>query len=133
LRKALNVTVREPSRLFNLSGEGGQQELADEIRDLAGCLPKASSGLASVGGAKDPNDGADMIGPFGIGEGGVRIEDLDDAGFVTRSPLGVLGRSLINGGRGLAHPFGALVQPRLVVLELGDQQGAGRLTSPELT
>ena len=83
-----------------LSAEGGgQQELADEIRELAGRLPKAGSGLASVGGTGDPNDGADVISPFGIGEGGVRVENLDDAGFVTRSPLGVLGGSLIDGGR----------------------------------
>jgi hypothetical protein len=47
-----------------------------------------------------------VISPFGIGEGSVRVEDLDDAGFVARSPLGVLG--LIDGGRRLAHPFAAL-------------------------
>src|SRR6516164_8634344 len=82
--------------------------------------------LASVGSTGDPNDGADVISPFGIGEGGVRVEDLDDARFVTRSPLGVLGRSLIDGDRRLAHLFGALVQRRLVVLDLRDQQGAGR-------
>jgi hypothetical protein len=77
-----------------------------------------------VGDTGDPNDGADVISPFGIGEGsGVRVEDLDDAGFVARSPLGVLGRSLIDGGRRLAHLFGALAQRRLVVLDLRDQQG----------
>jgi hypothetical protein len=27
-----------------------------------------------------------VISPFGIGEAGVRVEDLDEAGFVTRSP-----------------------------------------------
>ena len=89
-----------PVMADRLSEEGGgQQELADEIRELAGRLPKAGSGLASVGGTGDPNDGADVISPFGIGEGGVRVENLGDAGFVTRSPLGVLGRSLIDGGR----------------------------------
>jgi len=67
-----------------LSAEGGgQQELADEIRDLAGRLPNAGSGLAKVSSTGDPNDGADVISPFGIGKGGVRVEDLDDAGFVT--------------------------------------------------
>jgi hypothetical protein len=74
----------------------------------------AGSALASVGGTGDANDGADVISPFGISKGGVRVEDLDHAGFVTRSPLGVLGRSLIDGGRRLAHLFGALVQRRLV-------------------
>jgi hypothetical protein len=58
-----------------------------------------------------------MISPFGVGEGGVRIEDLDDAGFVTRSPLGVLGRSLIDGWPTRATSAGC---------PLGDQQGAGR-------
>jgi hypothetical protein len=43
-----------------------------------------------------------------------------------RLVFGVLGRSLIDGGRRPAHPFDALVQRRLVVLDLGDQQGAGR-------
>ena len=43
----------------------------------------AGGSLASVGSTGDPNDGADVISPFGIGEGGVRVEDLDDAGFVT--------------------------------------------------
>jgi hypothetical protein len=43
-----------PVMADRLSAEGGgQQKLADEIRDLAGCLPKASSGLARVGGAGD--------------------------------------------------------------------------------
>jgi hypothetical protein len=46
-----------------------------------------------------------VISPFGIGEG-VWVENLDDAGFVTRSPLGVLGRSLIDGGRPWNTCFG---------------------------
>jgi hypothetical protein len=33
---------------------------------------------------------------------------------------------LVNRGCGLAHLFGALVQRRLVVFDLGDQEGAGR-------
>jgi len=71
-----------PVMADRLSAEGGgQQELADEIRELAGRLPKAGSGLASVGGTGDPNEGADVISPFGISEGGVWVENLDDAGF----------------------------------------------------
>ena len=65
-----------------------------------------------------------MVGPFGVGEGGVWVEHLDYAGFVTRSPVRVLGRGLVDRIRGLAQLFGALVQRRLVVLELGNQQGA---------
>src|SRR6516225_707501 len=73
-----------PVMADRLSAEGGgQQELADEIRDLAGRLPNAGSGLAKVSSTGDPNDGADVISPFGIGKGGVRVEDLDDASFVT--------------------------------------------------
>jgi hypothetical protein len=67
-----------------------------------------------------------VIGPFGIGEGRVRVEHLDHAGFVTRSPLGVPARVLVNRGAGLAHLFGALVQRGLVVFDLGDQDGARR-------
>ena len=45
------------SAITGRSKTGGQQELADEIRELAGRLPKAGSGLASVGGTGDPNAG----------------------------------------------------------------------------
>ena len=49
-----------PVMADRLSAEGGgQQELADEIRDLAGRLPNAGSGLARVSSTGDPNDGAD--------------------------------------------------------------------------
>jgi hypothetical protein len=63
-----------------------------------------------VGHAGDADDGAHVIGPFGIGEGRVRVEHLDHTGFVTRSPLGVPGCILVNRGCCLAHLFGALVQ-----------------------
>jgi len=58
-----------------LSAEGGgQQEFADEIDDFSGCVPKAGGSVALVGGARDADDGADVINPFGIGEGSVWVE-----------------------------------------------------------
>ena len=68
----------------SLSTEGGgQQELADEIGDFARCVPKAGGDVAPVDGACDADNGAHVVGPFGIGEGGVWVEHLDHAGFVT--------------------------------------------------
>ena len=67
-----------------------------------------------------------MIGPFGIGEGRVWVKHLDHTGFVTRSPLGVPGRVLVYRDCDLAQLFDALAQPWLVVLDLGDQERAGR-------
>jgi len=54
-----------------------------EPRFFAGCVPKAGGGVALVGGARDADDGADVVGPFGIGGGGVWVEHLDHAGFIT--------------------------------------------------
>jgi hypothetical protein len=39
----------------------------------------AGGGLASVGSTGDPNDSADVISPFGIGEGGVRVAAIAKA------------------------------------------------------
>jgi len=42
----------------------------------------------------------------------------------SRDPVRILGPDLVDGIRGLARLFGALVQRRLVFLGLGNQQGA---------
>jgi hypothetical protein len=62
-RIAANTTgVLAEASIADVSAEGGgQQELADEIRDLAGRLSMAGCGLTSVGSTGDPNDGADVI------------------------------------------------------------------------
>src|SRR6516225_366730 len=70
-----------PVMADRLSAEGGgQQELADEIRDLAGRLPNAGTALARVSSTGDPNDAADVI------RGPVTIENLlDDRAGATAS------------------------------------------------
>lgn len=105
---------------------GRQQEFADKVGGFAGGLPQAGGRDALVRGARDADDRADMLGPFGVGQCCVRIKHLDPAGFVTRVPVLVAGCVRIHAGLRRARLFDPLVQRRLVVLDLGDQQGIGR-------
>ena len=77
-------------------------------------------------GARDADDCADVFGPFGVGERGVRIKHLDPACLVTRVLVLVAVCVLIDGKRRGARLFDALVQCGLVVLDLGDHEGIGR-------
>lgn len=103
-----------------------QQERTDEVGDLAGCLPHARGGHAPVRGARDADDRADVLGPFGVGERIVRIKHLDQARLVTRVLVLVVGRVPIDGKPRRARLFDALAQRGLVVLDLGDHERIGR-------
>jgi hypothetical protein len=102
-----------------------QQERTDEVGYFVGCLPQARGRDAPVRGARDADDCADVFGPFGVGERGVRIKHLDPACLVTRVLVLVAGRVLIDGRPRRARLFDALVQRGLVVLDLGDHEGIG--------
>jgi hypothetical protein len=108
---------------------GGQSDVGDEIRDLAGSLPQAGRRDALERVAGDADNRRDVIGPFGGGVqagGGAGIEDLDQADFVARSPLLIRGPDLIHRRRAPADLGNALVQGGLVGFDLGDEVGPDR-------
>jgi hypothetical protein len=76
-----------------------------------------------VRGALDAEDRADMLVPFGAGQGTSGIEHLDQTGFIARSAVSLSGGVSVEGRVGLTDLLHPLVQKGLIFLDLGDQDG----------
>ena len=107
------------------AGCGGQGNVGNEVGDLAGSLPQAGCGDALERVAGDADDRRDVIGPFGVGQGGAGSKHLDHTDFIAGSPLLIRCPGLIQRCRALAQFGNALVQGRLIGLDLGDDVSAG--------
>src|SRR4051812_22310264 len=64
------------------AGCGGQSDVSNEVGDLAGSLPQAGRGGALERVAGDADDRRDVIGPFGVGQGGAGSKHLDHTDFI---------------------------------------------------
>jgi hypothetical protein len=64
------------------AGCGGEGNVGNEVGDLAGSLPQAGHGDALERIAGDADDRRDVIGPFGVGQGGAGSKHLDHADFI---------------------------------------------------
>jgi hypothetical protein len=108
------------------AGCGGQGDVGNKVGDLAGSLPQAGRGDALERVTGDTDNRRNVIGPFGVGQGGAGSKHLDHADFIAGSLLLIRCPGLIQRCRALAQFGNALVQGRLVGLDLGDDVSAGR-------
>ena len=65
----------------------GQDVLGDEVGRLMCRFPQAGGGYPAMGGALDTEDRADMLSPFGPGQGAGGVEHLDQTGFIARTAV----------------------------------------------
>jgi hypothetical protein len=102
-------------------GDGGVGEIEG---GLGGAPPEAGAGAAGEDVALDADDGAEEVGPFGVGEGLGGVEDADAALLLAVAPA-IAAADVGERRGGGAEVLRLLMQGRLVVLELDDQVEPG--------
>ena len=105
---------------------GGQNDVANEERRLAGGPPHPGDGGADEDVAGDADHGADMSSPFGIGEAVAWHEHFDEAGLVAAMALFIGTARTIERSLGVAERGDGMMQSGLVGLDLSDQVYAAR-------
>ncbi len=102
-------------------GDGGVGQIEG---GLGGASPEAGAGVAGEDVALDADDGAEEVGPFGVGEGAGGVEDGDAALLLPVAPA-IAAADVGERRGGGAEVLRLLMQGRLVVLELDDQVEPG--------
>ena len=105
-------------------GGGGQRRLAGIKRGLGGRVPTAGLGVFAPGQTTHPGGGDDQAVPIGS-EPAADIEGFDETMLLPAMFVAIDGCGACGGGPGGAEGFDRVVQDRLVVLELGDQDVSG--------
>jgi hypothetical protein len=103
---------------------GGHRRLAGIKRGLGGRVPKAGFGVFAPGQTTHPNGGDDQAIPI-RSEPIADIEGCDETMLLPAMFVAIDGCGAVGGGRGGAEGFDRVVQDRLVVLDLGDQDVSG--------
>jgi hypothetical protein len=103
---------------------GGHRRLAGIKRGLGGRVPKAGFGVFAPGQTTHPDGGDDQAIPI-RSEPTADIEGFDATMLLPAMFVAIDGFGAIGGGPGGAECFDRLVQDRLVVLDLGDQDVSG--------
>jgi hypothetical protein len=113
----LNAPVRPDG---GTGGGGGHRRLAGIKRGFGGRVPKAGFGVFAPGQATHPGGGDDQAIPIGS-ETTADIEGFDETMLLPAMFVAIDGFGAVGGGPGGAEGFDRVVQDRLVVLDLGDQ------------
>jgi len=103
---------------------GGHRRLAGIKRGLGGRVPKAGFGVFAPGQTTHPNGGDDQAIPI-RSEPTADIEGFDATMLLPAMFVAIDGFGAVGGGPGGAEGFDRVVQDRLVVLDLGDQDISG--------
>ena len=108
-------------------GPSGGDRAVGDVEGGFGCrVEQPGCGAACRDRALHLDDCSDVRMPIGVGECVGRIEDRDDAGFITiAAMIAALGAIVRRGRRGQVFDRG--FQGRLIVLELNDQADFGFL------
>lgn len=105
-------------------GGGGHRRLAGIKRSFGGRVPKAGFCVFAPGQTTHPGGGDDQAIPIGS-ETTADIEGFDETMLLSAMFVAIDGFGAVGGGPGGAEGFDRVVQDRLVVLDLGDQDVAG--------
>lgn len=103
---------------------GGHRRLAGIKRGLGGRVPKAGFGVFAPGQAAHPDGGEDQAIPI-RSEPTADIEGFDETMLLPAMFVAVDGFGAVGGGPGGAEGFDRVVQDRLVVLDLGNEDVSG--------
>ena len=105
-------------------GGRGHRCLAGIKRSFGGRVPKAGFGVFAPGQATHPGGGDDQAMPIGS-ETTAHVEGFYETMLLPAMFVAIDGFGSVGGRQGGAEGFDRVVQDRLVVLDLGDQDVSG--------